>query len=517
MHPDSGQTTSLWMDSVSIPSYPALTDGADTEVCIIGAGIAGLTTAYLLAREGRQVIVIDDGQIGSGETSRTTAHLSNEIDDGYVEIARVHGSEGARIAAASHTAAIEFIEQFVRANNVDCGFTRVDGFLFLAEGDSTDVLDAELDAARLAGLVVEKVARAPLASFDTGECLRFPDQARFHPLAYLAALAEAFVAAGGRIFCGTHVKNTEAKDGRVTVSIEKPDVKVMANTLVVCTNSPIHDLYTMHTKQAPYRSYVVAAHVPRGTVTDALYWDTDDPYHYARLQPASKPDAHDLLIVGGEDHKTGQETDMQARFDHLERWTRERFPSVVDFPYHWSGQVLEPADMLAFIGRNPGDDNVFICTGDSGMGMTHGTMAGKIITDLIMQRDNPWAMLYDPSRISINYDALRTFVRENANVGVMYADWLRPRNGESPTELACGEGKVIRRKTHPVAIYRDDAGELHEMTAVCPHLKCIVHWNTLEKSWDCPCHGSRFDAYGKVFTGPAVSSLAQVDAEGKPH
>jgi glycine/D-amino acid oxidase-like deaminating enzyme/nitrite reductase/ring-hydroxylating ferredoxin subunit len=504
------------MDSASVPSYPALTDNADSEVCIIGAGIAGLTTAYLLALEGQKVLVIDDGQIGSGETSRTTAHLSSEIDDSYVEIARVFGSEGARIAAASHIAAIDFIEEFVRANSVDCGFTRLDGFLFLAEGDTSDVLDAEHDAARLAGLVVEKVARAPIASYDTGECLRFPNQARFHPLTYLAALAEAFVAAGGRIYCGTHVKNTESKDGRVTVSIEKPDVKVTADNLVVCTNSPIHDLYTMHTKQAPYRSYVVAAHVPRGTVTDALYWDMEDPYHYVRLQPASKSDAHDLLIVGGEDHKTGQETDMQARFDHLERWTRERFPSVVDFPYHWSGQVLEPVDMLAFIGRNPGDDNVFICTGDSGMGMTHGTMAGMIITDLIMQRENPWAALYDPSRISINYEALKTFVRENANVGVMYTDWLRPLNGESPDELARGEGRVIRRKTHPVAVYRDDDGALHEMTAVCPHLKCIVHWNTLEKSWDCPCHGSRFDAYGKVFTGPAVSSLEAVDAEGKP-
>ncbi|HEV7704292.1 MAG TPA: FAD-dependent oxidoreductase [Gemmatimonadaceae bacterium] len=516
MHPDSGQTTSLWMDSASVPSYPALTDNAESEVCIIGAGIAGLTTAYLLALEGQKVIVIDDGQIGSGETSRTTAHLSNEIDDRYVEIARVHGDEGARIAAASHTAAIDFIEQFVRTNDVECDFKRLDGFLFLAEGDTPDVLDEEHDAARLAGIVVEKVERAPIASFDTGQCLRFPNQARFHPLLYLAALAEAFVTAGGRIFCGTHVKNTEAKDGRATISIEKPEVKVTAEHLVVCTNSPIHDLFTMHTKQAPYRSYVVAAHVPRGAVTDALYWDTEDPYHYARLQLAEKSDEHDLLIVGGEDHKTGQETDMQSRFDHLERWTRERFPSVVDFPYHWSGQVLEPADMLAFIGRNPGDDNVYICTGDSGMGMTHGTMAGMIITDLIMKRDNPWAKLYDPSRISINYDALKTFVKENANVGVMYTDWLRPLNGESSDELARGEGKVIRRKTHPVAVYRDDGGALHEMTAVCPHLKCIVHWNTLEKSWDCPCHGSRFDAYGKVFTGPAVSSLEPVDAEGKP-
>ncbi|MEP7086828.1 MAG: FAD-dependent oxidoreductase, partial [Gemmatimonadota bacterium] len=321
-----------------------------------------MTTAYLLALEGQRVIVVDDGQIGSGESSRTTAHLSNEIDDRYVEVARVHGDENARIAAESHTEAIAFIEAFVRDAKVDCDFARVDGYLFLSEGDTPDVLDDEYDAAQLAGVVVEKVDRAPLTTFDTGPCLRFPNQARFHPLAYLSALAEAFVEAGGRIFCGSHVSNAASKDGVATVSIEKPEVKITATQLVVCTNSPIYDLFAMHTKQAPYRSYVVGAHVPKGAITDALYWDTEDPYHYARLQLAGNGDEYDVLIVGGEDHKTGQESDMQQRFANLEQWTRERFPNVVDFPYHWSGQVMEPADLLAFIGRNPGDDNVFICT-----------------------------------------------------------------------------------------------------------------------------------------------------------
>jgi len=513
MQPDSGHTTSIWMDTASVPSYPSLTDNLDTSVCIVGAGIAGLTTAYLLSGQGRKVIVIDDGQIGSGETSRTTAHLSNEIDDRYVEIERVHGEEGARLAADSHTAAIDFIERFVRDHNVDCDFTRLDGFLFLAEGDTADLLEEELECARRAGVEVESVERAPFAMFETGPCLRFPNQARFHPLAYLSALAEEVVRSGGRIFCGSHVSNTESKDGRVTITIEKPDVKVTADSLVVCTNSPINDLVAMHAKQAPYRSYVVGARVPRGSVKDALYWDTEDPYHYVRLLTTASGDEYHELIVGGEDHKTGQETDMEERFRHLERWARERFPHIIDFPYHWSGQVQEPADLIAFIGRNPGDENVYICTGDSGMGMTHGTIAGLIISDLIAGRHNPWAKLYDPSRISINYGALKEFVKENANVGVMYTEWVRPLNGDSPENLPRGEGQVVRRKAQPVAIYKDEEGALHEMSAVCPHLKCIVHWNTLEKSWDCPCHGSRFDAYGKVFTGPAVSSLEPVEVE----
>ncbi len=516
MRPDSGQTTSIWMDTVSVPSYPALTDNVTTGACVVGAGIAGLTTAYLLSRQGQKVIVIDDGQIGSGETSRTTAHLSNEVDDRYVEIKRVHGEDGARIAAASHTAAIDFIESFVREHNVDCDFTRLDGYLFLAEGDTPDVLDEEYEAARNAGVDVEKVDRAPFATFETGPCLRFPNQARFHPLAYLSAMAEALVRAGGRIYCGSHVSNIESKDGRATVTIEKPAVHVTADNVIVCTNSPINDLMAMHTKQAPYRTYAIAARVPRGSVVDALYWDTEDPYHYVRLQSAKTDDAFVELIVGGEDHKTGQQSDMDERFRKLEEWTRERFPHVADFPYHWSGQVQEPADLVAFIGRNPGDENVYISTGDSGMGMTHGTMAGMIISDLIAGRENPWAKLYDPSRISINYGALKEYVKENANVGVMYTEWLRPLDGESLDALPRGEGVVTRRRAHPTAVYRDEQGTLHEMSAVCPHLKCIVHWNTLEKSWDCPCHGSRFDALGKVFTGPAVSSLEPMATKEKP-
>jgi glycine/D-amino acid oxidase-like deaminating enzyme len=208
MRPDSGQTTSIWMDTASVPGFPPLSTSTTADVCVIGAGIAGLTTAYLLSKQGLKVAVIDDGQIGSGETSRTTAHLSNEIDDRYVEIARVHGEEGARIAADSHTAAIDFIESFVREHRVECDFKRIDGYLFLAEGDTEDILEDEYDAASKAGVAVEKVDRAPLATFETGPCLRFPNQARFHPLAYLSAMAEAVVRAGGRIFCGSHVSNT---------------------------------------------------------------------------------------------------------------------------------------------------------------------------------------------------------------------------------------------------------------------------------------------------------------------
>jgi Rieske Fe-S protein len=279
----------------------------------------------------------------------------------------------------------------------------------------------------------------------------------------------------------------------------------------VATNTPVNDLIAIHTKQAPYQTYVIGARIPKGSVTRGLYWDTPDPYHYIRIETVGKgAAAYDVLIVGGEDHKTGQEDDANKRFGALERWTRHRFPMVESIEYRWSGEVMEPIDGLAFIGRNPMDkSNVFIATGDSGNGMTHGTIAGILITDLIMGRKNPWESIYDPSRITLK--ALKEFAKENLNVAVQYTDLVVAGDVSSVDEIKAGQGAILSRGLTKVAAYRDPKGEVHEFSAVCPHLGCIVKWNTSENTWDCPCHGSRYDALGKVFQGPANSDLAAVD------
>jgi Rieske Fe-S protein len=245
-------------------------------------------------------------------------------------------------------------------------------------------------------------------------------------------------------------------------------------------------------------------------VPHALYWDTLDPYHYVRLQRTGE--AHELLIVGGEDHKTGQADDAAARFDRLAAWMRLRFPRTGPIAIRWSGQVLEPVDGLAFIGRNPRDEpNVFLATGDSGHGMTHGTIAGLLLTDLILGRENPWGTLYDPSRVSLR--AAKDFATENLNVAARYVEWATPGDVSSAEEIAPGTGAVLRSGLAKVAAYRDPSGALHRHSAVCPHLGCVVHWNPAETSWDCPCHGSRFDPLGKVVNGPANRDLAPLEAE----
>lgn len=524
MKSDAGENISVWMATADVPARSALTEDASADVCVVGAGIAGLTTAYLLAHAGQKVVVLDDGLVASGETSRTTAHLTCALDERYYELERLHGERGARLAAESHTAAVDKIEEIVRAEKIACDFERLDGYLFVPAGESTEQLGEELKAAHRAGLTeVEYVERVPAEFYDFGAALRFPRQAQFHILKYVRGLVEAFERLGGRIHTNTHADKIEGGDGTARVETSGGAV-VTSKVVVVATNTPVNDLVAIHTKQAPYRTYVVGARVPSGSVPTMLLWDTPDPYHYVRLQKGVGANAdgekkgataaagtHDVLIVGGEDHKTGQAEDFDERFARLEAWTRERFPMVEGFEFRWSGQVMEPVDGLAFIGRNPLDsDNVYIATGDSGNGMTHGTIAGILLTDLILGRENAWETLYNPSRITLR--ASLDFAKENLNVAAQYVDLLTGGEVGSVEEIAAGAGAIVRRGAFKIAAYRDEGGKLYERSAVCTHLGCVVGWNDTEKSWDCPCHGSRFDCKdGHVLNGPANSALAEVE------
>ena len=502
---DNGRTSSVWMATSALPEERPLTSNAHADVCVVGAGISGLTTAYLLAKQGTRVVVVDDGPTAGGETCRTTAHLVSALDDRFYHLERLHGAEGARLAAESHAAAIDTIEQIVRDENIDCDFTRLDGYLFVPPGGDLAQLEDELQAAHRAGLTdVSRVERAPVATFDTGPALRFPRQGQFHILKYLGGVAAAAKRYGAVIYNGTHVDRMQ---GGKEARIETSRGVITADAIVVATNSPVNDLVAIHTKQAAYRTFVVGARVKRDSVPQILLWDTPDPYHYLRLQRA---DGHDVLIVGGEDHKTGQANDAEERFQRLEQWTRERFPQVERVEFQWSGQVMEPVDGLALIGRNPLDSgNVYIATGDSGNGMTHGTIAGMLLTDLIVGRANPWEKLYDPSRKTLG--ATKEFAKENLNVAAQYADLVTPGELDDASQIKAGEGAILRRGLAKVAVYRDDAGALHERSAFCTHLGCVVQWNSLEKTWDCPCHGSRFQTDGHVVNGPAIRALARPD------
>ena len=503
---DSGKTISVWMDTESIPSSGPLTKSIEADVCVIGAGMAGLSTAYMLLKEGKTVAILEDGPLAGGESARTTAHLTNCFDDRYFNMEKYHGTEGARIIAQSHTAAISKIESIIKEENIACDFTRLDGYLFPRKGESLETLEKELQACKRTGLNnVQWVINSPFENLYTGPSLKFPEQGQFHPMKYYKALVEAITRMGGRIY--TNTKAISIEGDHLAIINTNRKTSISASYVVVATNTPFNNRVVMHTKQSAYRSYVVGAKIPKGSVPAALYWDTADPYHYIRLQ--SLDDMHDCLIVGGEDHKTGQEKNPDERFRCLQAWTKEKFPMMEEFIYKWSGQIMEPVDGAGFIGKNPQDkDNIFIITGDSGNGMTHGTIGGMIITDLIMGRKNSWADLYDPSRI--NLKSSPEFVKENINVAGQYADWFKPSEVESVTDIPRDSGVVVFEDGHKIAIYKDENGGVHQCSAVCTHLGCVLNWNDAEKSWDCPCHGSRFDAYGKVMNAPAVSDLGQI-------
>jgi glycine/D-amino acid oxidase-like deaminating enzyme/nitrite reductase/ring-hydroxylating ferredoxin subunit len=507
----SGKNPSPWVAQFEMPPFKPLNSDTSADVCIVGAGIAGISIGYLLSREGKRVVVLDDNDVGGGETGRTTAHLVNALDDRFYELEKMHGERGSQLAAESHSAAIDIIERIVKDEAIDCDFTQLDGYLWEPPGGDPANIDHELDATHRAGLTgVEKIARAPLP-FDTGPALRFPRQGQFHPLKYLRALAVAIERNGGSIFTKTHVCEVHGGDNPYvrTTSGHRVDAKYV----VVATNAPVNDKVVMHTKQGPYRTYVVGYRVPKDSVPLGLYWDNDDPYHYIRLQRSREltEQGFDRLIVGGEDHKTGQHDDPSEPFQRLEQWTREHFPMVGELDFRWSGQVLEPVDSLAFIGKNPLDKHVYIATGDSGNGMTHGTIAGMLITDLIMGRENEWEKLYDPKRRTLR--AVGEFAHENLNVAAQYGDWVKSGERSDYDEIAAGEGAVIREGATKHAVYRDEQGMFHACSAVCTHLGCIVRWNNEEKTWDCPCHGSRFDKFGAVLNGPAIEPLKPVPME----
>jgi glycine/D-amino acid oxidase-like deaminating enzyme/nitrite reductase/ring-hydroxylating ferredoxin subunit len=506
MTSDPDRSTSVWMDTQSMPAYPRLTENIETDVCIVGSGIAGLTTAYLLSREGKQVVVLEAREICSGETSHTTAHLAVP-DDRFYAIEAMLGAESSRLVADSFGQAIALVEAICAQEGIDCGFTRVNGYLYSRAAEGRQELDKEYEAALRAGVIVQKRDRVPELSFDTGACLEFAEQAQFHPLRYLTGLCKAIERMGGRIF--SHSRALEIERHAAGQRVTTANYAVNAQSVVIATNTPFINRVVMHTKQAGYMTYVMAFQIPKGSVPRILLWDTGDPYFYVRLaEPRENADSFDLLIVGGQDHKVGQDVHPEHCYDEIEQWTRQHYPMAGAVVYRWSGEVMEPSDGVAYLGRNPADDdNVYIITGDSGNGMTHCTAGAMLITDLIMGRDNPWQDLYNPARKATH--AIKEFVQEQANTLSQYKEWATPAEVDSEEQIAPGQGAILRSGLTKKAVYRDENGQLHARSAVCTHLGCIVTFNSAEKSWDCPCHASRFGIDGEVLHGPANTPLGE--------
>ena len=499
------RTVSLWMNTEVAPDATPLAQDETTDIVVVGSGIAGLATAYELSRRGKDVVVLDRGPIGQGMTARTTAHLASVSDDSFAAFIELKGLDLAKAFHASHAAAVARIAAVQADEKITCNFRRLDGCLFPAIGRDPAELDAEFDAARRVGVPVEDVRGLPFKGQEDVRYLRYPDQAAFHPLRYLRGLASVLLARGARLYAHSAVETVE-EDAVGAVVRTAEGHRVRAKAAVVATNSPINDRFAIHTKEAPYRSYAMAFTIARGALPDALYWDTLDPYHYVRLQPG--PGTTDYLIVGGADHKTGEADDAGVRFEGLESWIRGLVPALGRETHRWSGQVLEPIDYAGFLGRNPGSKNVYVASGDSGQGITHGVVASLLIADLVTTGSSPWLELYDPSRIPLA--AASRFLLENATAVTNFAEYAAPGELGSVDDLRPGQGAIVREGLTKIAAYRGENGVLYCCSAACTHVGCHLHWNSLEVCWDCPCHGSHFAVDGTVLNAPAVGALAPV-------
>jgi glycine/D-amino acid oxidase-like deaminating enzyme/nitrite reductase/ring-hydroxylating ferredoxin subunit len=501
-----GSPQSLWVASTPRTTYPRLDGSLQIDVAIIGAGIAGLTTALLLKRAGMSVAVIESQRVAEGVTGYTTAKVTSQHGLIYRDLVTHFGEEGARIYATSNEAAKEWIADLVESEGIDCDFERRYHCVYTQDDEELEKIESEANAARTLGLPVSSVDDAPLP-FPIAGGVRFDNQAQFHPRRYLLRIAELVDGDGSFIFEDTRCTGVDEGDS-CTVETERGPIQ--ARNVVVASHYPFLDRGLFFAKVAPYRSYVLAAEVPSSHIPDGMFISAGSPTRSLR---SAKEGNKQLLLIGGEGHKVGQEPDTEGRYRALEAWGHENF-SVSTYKYRWSTQDNVSIDKVPFIGRlRRSSENLFVATGFGKWGMTNGTVAAMIISDEILGRDNAWSSFYDSNRIKPKAQA-KEFFSENLNVAQHFiGDRINTPHFKEPDEVAVGEGAIVRANGRRAAAYRDEAGELKTFSHVCTHLGCYVRWNPAEKSFDCPCHGSRFDAEGRVIQGPAVRDLPPRDLE----
>lgn len=499
-------TTPYWITQQGRP-YPGVSKNLNVDVVVIGGGMTGVTAAYLLKAAGLTVAVLERGRCGGGETSHTTAHLSAVTDLSFKELTRKLGKDHAQAVWDAGFAAINQIDSNVRSEAIDCDFAWSPGFLFAAENDEDSAarLREEAALALEAGFDAEYLTAVPLFQRPG---VRFDHQARFHPLKYLHALAAAVPGNGSHIFENSAVDEVVGD----ALSVKVGNYVISAGFIVVATHVPIAGKTNLvkatllQTDLYPYSTYAVAAKIPPGTVPDGLYWDDADPYRYLRLAGHRQ----DIVIFGGADHKTGQADDTRDHFANVERQLHAVLPQA-EVTHRWSGQVIETRDGLPYIGET--SRHQFSITGFSGNGITFGTLGAMMARDAATGRSNPWRELFDAGRTDIVRGA-KDYVTENKDYPYyLIRDRFAGPDGKTLRSLPRGMGKILELDGERVAAYRDTDGTVTQLSPICTHLGCQVAWNAAETTWDCPCHGSRFTATGKVIGGPAETPLAVRPAE----
>jgi glycine/D-amino acid oxidase-like deaminating enzyme/nitrite reductase/ring-hydroxylating ferredoxin subunit len=492
---------SYWLATTPATDYPAVSEGIEVDVAVVGAGITGITAAVLLKREGKTVALIDSKRIVRGASGYTTAKVTSGHGATYTKIRTAFGTDGARIHAEANEAALEWIGKLVEANGIRCDFERRTNYVYAETEDEVAQLRQEAEVQRQAGLATRLVDETPLP-FPVGAALRLENQAQFHPRRYLLALAATIPGDGSHVFEQSRVDDVKhGEPCRVVVGRRV----VRAADVILATQLPILDSGLFFTRMYPHRSYAVAAALGTAADPDGMYINAGAPSRSIRTIAGGD---RILLQVGGNGHKTGEEGNTPARYDQLEAFLREHWPGAGEVEYRWSTQDYMPHDHVPYVGRLARRArHLYVATGYSKWGMTNGTVAAMILTDAIVGRRNPWARLYDSKRATPR-SALGSFLRANAAASLQFLTGHLPRADRTRVEeLGPEEGALVRVRGRKTAVYRDADRRLHALSPICRHLYCTVDWNPAERTWDCPCHGSRYDGEGRAIQAPTTKDL----------
>lgn len=497
-------TQAVWSANIEPKAYPTLKGNLKVDVAIVGAGITGLSTAYCLAKAGKKVVILEASQVGMGTTGSSTGNLYAPIGEGLHTIQSKHDEDTLQSVVSSRMAAIDFIAQRIAEYNIDCEFQRVPWHLFTTSDNSSgnSQVKKEFEAARKAGLAVSNNTPAGFPYQNISSITNIAHQAQFNPLKYVQSLAASIYGDNCQIF--EHTKVIQVEDGEPCM-VYTSNGKVNAEKVVMATHSP-KGIYGVHTAMEPYREYALAAHLKGKLPAGGIYWHVQQSQHHS-IRPYTNGNRNFLLVLG-EAYKVGHEEHNEEKLKKIEAYLRVHFDAD-KIVYTWAAQNYKPADALPYIGTSPLEKNIYIATGFAADGLVYGTLSGMIICEAIVGKENQWATIYDPKRFTPVASAPE-FIKENLDVAAhLVKDYLFYGDIDELKEIPAGEGKTVKINGKKLAAYRDEKGELHVVSSVCTHLGCIVHWNNGEKSWDCPCHGSRFSVDGKVLEGPAYSDLAQ--------
>ncbi|MEO0456535.1 MAG: FAD-dependent oxidoreductase [Cyanobacteria bacterium P01_A01_bin.114] len=497
----SGEPRSFWVASTLPSTYPSLTQDVSVDVAIVGGGLVGVTAAKLLKQAGKTVALIEADRVGSGVSGHTTAKLTALHQLIYADLIEEVGTEKAQVYADSNQAAIAKVAELVQAENIDCDFSRQDAYTFARTLDNVDKIEAEVKAANRLGLPVEYVSETDLP-FRIAGAMKLPNQAQFHPRKYILHLAGTLVGEGSHVFEQTRVTTVDGESPCRVVT--EHGATVIAQDVIVATNLPILDQGLFFAKSYPKRSYLIGAYIDPAKAPTGVFIGVGETYRSIRTTPTD--DGRTLLLMGGEGHKVGDANDTPERYQRLASDLKADF-GIDAVDYRWSSQDMVSFDKLPYIGRlTPLSNHTYVATGFSHWGMSKSTLSAMILADLILGKPNPWAETYEAIR-STPF-VTQTSIKENLDVGSRWVGDRLKGVFDSEKDVQPGDGKLVTIDGEKVAAYCDQTGNLHKVSAVCPHLGCIVDWNAAEKSWDCPCHGSRFSYDGDILQGPAVKCLA---------